>query len=366
MIKFLDLKRINDSFEPELSQAIQRVMEAGWYLLGEELLKFEAEFAAYCGVKYCIGVANGLEALTMIFRGYQELGFLKERDEVLVPANTYIASILSVTQNNLLPVFVEPDPVTYNINPDEIERKITRRTKAIMVVHLYGQAVEMEKISQVAKVYGLKIVEDAAQAHGAIYNDKRTGNLGDACGFSFYPGKNMGCLGDGGAVTTNDEQLSDMIRMLRNYGSRQKYVNEVKGFNSRLDEIQAAVLRVKLKYLDRDNARRSEIAGLYLAKIRNRKIILPAHTDGRSHVWHIFIIRSTERDRLQKYLSDNNIQTLIHYPIPVHKQSAYREYFDLSLPLTEKIHREVLSLPISPVMTDEEVQTIIHVINNFV
>ncbi len=374
MIKFLDLKKINDCYEPELSGSIKRVLDAGWYLLGNELRSFEEEFATFNGTKYCIGVANGLDALILIFRAYIELGIMKEGDEIIVPANTYIASILSVSANRLHPVLVEPDINTYNIDPGKIEERITSKTRAILAVHLYGQAAAMDEINIIAKNYGLKVIEDSAQAHGAVYKGKRTGNLGDASGFSFYPGKNMGCLGDGGSVTTNDDQLAEVIRKLRNYGSEHKYINEYKGVNSRLDEIQAAILRVKLKKLDSDNQYRREIASYYLENIHNPLIRLPgisrsmdciSATDCKSHVWHLFVIRNNQREILQKNLADSGIQTLIHYPVPPNKQRAYIEFEDQSLPITELIHKEVLSLPISPVTSVEEVATIVNKLNDF-
>lgn len=361
MVKFLDLHKINEQYREEIDRGIKRVLDSGWYLLGKEDETFEKNFARYCGVKHAIGVANGLDALKLIINAY---GF-GAGDEIIVPANTYIASILSISDNGCTPVLLEPDINTYNINPDLIEEKITPKTKAIMVVHLYGQAVEMEKIWALAKKHGLKIIEDSAQAHGAVYQDKRVGNLGDASGFSFYPGKNLGCLGDGGAITTNDDELAQKIRALRNYGSHVKYHNIYKGYNSRLDEIQAAVLDVKLKGLDADNQKRREIAKFYLANIKNPSITLPEFKEDLSHVWHVFVVRTSKREELQKYLADNDIQTLIHYPIPPHKQEAYREWNDLSYPVTEKIHEEILSLPISPVMAQEEIQKVAEAVNNF-
>lgn len=361
MIKFLDLQKINERFRPEIDAAIKRVLDSGWYLLGKEDEKFESDFATFCGVKHCIGCANGLDALNLIIKGY---GF-GAGDEIIAPANTYIASILAITQNNCTPVLVEPDLKTYNINPDLIEEKITPKTKAIMVVHLYGQAVEMEKIWELAKKYNLKIIEDSAQAHGAIYKGKRTGNLGDASGFSFYPGKNLGCLGDGGCITTNDDELAAKVRAIRNYGSNVKYNNIYKGVNSRLDEIQAAVLAIKCKYLDEDNRKRREIARFYRTEINNPLLILPEVYDENAHVWHIFAVRCKQREKLQKYLEENGIQTLIHYPIPPHKQVCYNEWNDFSYPITEKIHDEILSIPISPVLQQNEVEKVINVLNRF-
>lgn len=361
MIKFLDLQKINERFRPEIDAAIKRVLDSGWYILGKEDEKFESDFAAFCGVKHCIGCANGLDALNLIIKGY---GF-GAGDEIIAPANTYIASILAITQNNCTPVLVEPDLKTYNINPDLIEEKITSKTKAIMVVHLYGQAVEMAKILELAKKYNLKIIEDSAQAHGAIYKGKRTGNLGDASGFSFYPGKNLGCLGDGGCITTNDDELAAKVRAIRNYGSNVKYNNIYKGVNSRLDEIQAAVLAIKCKYLDGDNRKRREIARSYRTEINNPFLILPEVYDENAHVWHIFAVRCKQREKLQKYLEENGIQTLIHYPIPPHKQVCYKEWNDFSYPITEKIHDEILSIPISPVQTEAETNFVIEKINRF-
>jgi dTDP-4-amino-4,6-dideoxygalactose transaminase len=361
MIKFLDLYKINDKYRTDIDNAISKVLDSGWYLLGKELEKFEEEFANYCGTKYAIGVANGLDALKLIIQAY---GF-KQGDEIIVPANTYIASILAVSQNGCTPVLVEPDINTYNINPDLIEEKITANTKAIMVVHLYGQVCQMDKIWKLAKKYNLKIIEDSAQAHGAFYRAKRVGNLGDASGFSFYPGKNLGALGDGGAITTNDADLAEKIIALRNYGSHKKYENIYQGMNSRLDEIQAAILRVKLKGLDEDNNKRSEIAKYYLNNINNSLIDLPKIKEDISHVWHLFVIRCENRNKLQEYMQKNGIQTLIHYPIPPHKQKAYAQWANFNFPITEKIHNEILSLPISPVMDKLEVKKVVEVINGW-
>ena len=365
MIKFLDLHKINERFRSEIDSRIKEVLDSGWYLLGNQDKKFEQNFAQYCGVKHCIGCANGLDALNLIIRAY---GF-GQGDEIIVPANTYIASILAISENGCTPVLVEPDINTYNINPDLIEEKITPKTKAIMVVHLYGQAVQMEKISTLAKKYNLKIIEDSAQAHGAglkINGEfRKVGNLGDASGFSFYPGKNLGCMGDGGAVTTNDDELASKIRAIANYGSDYKYHHIYKGVNSRLDEIQAAILDVKLPYLDSDNARRREIAKYYRENIKNQKIVLPQTYDEKAHVWHVFVVRTGNRDVLQKHLEDNGIQTNIHYPTAPHKQECYSEYCSLNLPVTEKIHGEVISLPISPVMTDEEIRKVVEVVNGY-
>lgn len=373
MIKFLDLKAINDSFEPELSQAIKRVLDSGWYLLGSEVKAFEKEYNEFIGTRHCIGVANGLDALRLIFKAYIELGEMQEGDEVIVPANTFIASILAISDNRLIPVLVEPDLNSYNIDPFKIEEKITKRTKAIMLVHLYGQNSFHTEIEGLAQKYNLKVIEDNAQAIGAFHGEKRTGSLGDAAGHSFYPGKNLGALGDGGAVTTDDEELASTIRALANYGSNEKYINDYQGLNSRLDEIQAAVLRVKLKRLDDDNKRRQEIAKCYCDNISNKDIILPLSKEyfklqplnsKLTHVWHLFVIRHPQRDQLQEYLTRNGIQTLVHYPIPPHKQRAYKEWNNLTFPITEQIHNEVLSLPISPNMLNVEMEQLIDIIAN--
>ena len=361
MIKFLDLYKINEQYRNEIDEKINQVLDSGWYLLGQQDELFEKHFAEFCGTKHCIGCANGLDALNLIIKGF---GFSKG-DEIIVPANTYIASILAISMNDATPVLVEPDINTYNINPDLIEDKITDKTKAIMVVHLYGQAVQMDKIWELAKKYNLKIIEDSAQAHGAYYKNKRVGNLGDASGFSFYPGKNLGCMGDGGCITTNDDKLAEKIRALRNYGSHKKYCNLYKGINSRLDEIQAGILDVKLPYLDKDNQKRRQIAQYYLDNIKNEKIILKKSYNDLANVWHIFPVRTNNRDRLQEHLKENDIQTLIHYPTPPHKQEAYKEWNNLSFPVTEEIHKTILSLPISPVMTDEEIKKVVEVINAF-
>ncbi len=361
VIKFLDLHKINERFRVEFDKKVKEVLDSGWYIHGKQDELFEKHFAEFCGVKHCIGCANGLDALNLIIKGF---GF-KEGDEIIVPANTYIASILAISENGCTPILVEPDINTYNINPDLIEEKITKNTKAIMVVHLYGQAVRMDKIWQVAKKHGLKIIEDSAQAHGAVYKGKKTGSLGDASGFSFYPGKNLGCLGDGGCVTINDDELAARIRAIANYGSDRKYHHIYKGINSRLDEFQAAFLDVKLSCLNEDNSRRREISKFYRENIKNPKIILPKVYDENAHVWHIFAVRTPKRDEFQKYLADNGIQTIIHYPTPPHKQDAYKEWNELSYPITEEIHNTVLSLPISPVITDEEAARVVEVINEY-
>lgn len=360
MVKFLDLHKINERYRNEIDERIKQVLDSGWYLLGEQNKKFEENFAKYCGTKHCIGVANGLDALNLIIKAYD----FRDGDEIIVPSNTYIASILAITQNGCTPVLVEPDIKTYNINPDLIEEKITSKTKAIMVVHLYGQAVEMEKIWTIAKKHDLKVIEDSAQAHGAYYKGKRTGSLGDASGFSFYPGKNLGCIGDGGCVTTDDDELAYKIRAIANYGSDYKYHHIFKGLNSRLDEIQAAVLDVKLKYLDEDNQKRREIAKYYRENIKNPRISIPEIEDELSHVWHIFAVRTDNREKLQEYLTKNEIQTNIHYPVPPHKQDCYKEWRNESYPISEKIHKEVISLPMSPVLTNEEIRNVVGVLND--
>lgn len=366
MIKFLDLYKVNQGYKKELVEAFERVLDSGWYIMGEELKAFEKEFANYCETKHAIGVANGLDALILIIRAYKELSIFKEGDEIIVPANTYVASVLAISANNLVPVLVEPDINTYNINPSLIVEKISSRTVAILPVHLYGQLCDMDAINIIAKKHNLKVIEDCAQSHGASDDKlKRAGNFGDAAGFSFYPGKNLGALGDAGAVTTNDDLLADTIRALLNYGSHVKYRNKYKGVNSRLDELQAALLRVKLAYLNTDTQNRQTIAESYLVGIKNEKIILPKVVLNSAHVWHLFVIRTANREDLQSYLSEHNIQTVIHYPIPPHKQEAYKEMENMYLPISEKIHQEVLSIPISPVQSAQETDKIISVINSY-
>ena len=361
MIKFLDLKQINLQYEEELQEVFNRVLDSGWYILGKEVEAFENEFAEYCNVKHCIGVGNGLEALHLILRGYG----IGEGDEVIVPSNTYIATWLAVSYAGAKVVPVEPDIRTYNIDPKLIEEKITEKTKAIIAVHLYGQPANMDLINKIAKKYNLKVIEDSAQAHGALYKGRKTGSLGDASGFSFYPGKNLGALGDGGAITTNDDELADKIRVLRNYGSEKKYYNLVKGFNSRLDELQAAILRVKLRYLDQENQKRQNLSQYYLDNIKNEQITLPYVPDYADPVWHLFVIQHPERDRLQQYLTENGIQTMIHYPVPPHKQEAYVEMNNLDLQVSEKIHRGILSMPISSIMMTSEYIKISKLINEY-
>lgn len=370
MIEFLNLKAVNDRHKVELLQAYERVLKSGWFILGEEVKEFENAYAKYCGTTHCISVANGLDALILILEGYKELGVMSIGDEVIVPSNTYIASILAISRAGLVPVLVEPDINDYLINPSLIEEKITSLTKAILPVHLYGQLCDMESINKIALKYGLKVIEDSAQSHGAVLNGKKSGNLGDASGFSFYPGKNLGALGDGGAITTSDNDLAEVIKALRNYGSQIKYQNLYLGINSRLDEIQAAILSFKLKCLDTDNQYRREIAEYYINNICNDKIVLPKPRNCKTselinHVWHIFSIRTENRDHFQEYISKNQIQTVIHYPIPPHKQAAYKDWNSLSYPISEKIHREIISLPISPVLRFEDLKKITDIINNY-
>ena len=361
MIPYFDLKALNSNYQDELGDAISRVIKSGYYILGDEVSKFENEFSIYVNAKYCIGVGNGYDALSLIIRGY---GFGKG-DEIIVPANTYIASILPIVNAGAIPVLVEPYLLTYNIDPNKIEEFITAKTKAILVVHLYGQAVDMAPVQLIADRYDLKIIEDCAQSHGSIYKDNMTGTLGDAAGFSFYPGKNLGALGDGGAILTKDKVLAKKIRSLRNYGSKKKYLNTYKGVNSRLDEIQAAILRVKLNYLEQENLSRKIIAQNYRENISNPKIILPSCENEESHVWHIFAIRTKKRNEFKQYLFDNGIQSIIHYPIPPHKQKAFSELKNTNYPITEKIHNEVLSLPLNPVLSDKEIEKIISAVEAY-
>lgn len=370
MIKFLDLKKINEGYATELKQAASRVIDSGWYLHGENLNEFESNLSEYLNVNHVIGVGNGLDALRLIFRAYIEIGVLQKGDEIIVPANTYIASILAITDNDLKPVLVEPDPNTYNLDLSKIEDSITASTKAIMVVHLYGQVCWNENLENLAEIHGLKIIEDNAQAIGAEFKFrdgrvKKSGALGHAAGFSFYPGKNLGALGDAGAVSTNDYKIAEVIRALGNYGSKQKYINDFQGLNSRLDEIQAAFLNVKFKYIEKDFKARRIIAKHYLKKINNPRITMPKVINEEGHVWHLFVIRCSNRNKLQQYLEQEGIQSLIHYPKPPHKQRAYAVMNNFHLPITEQIHSEVLSLPISPVLTIEEAEKVIQVVNKF-
>lgn len=368
MIKFFDLKSLNIRHSNELCQAFSRVLHSGQFILGNEVEAFEKEFSEFCGVKHCIGVGNGLDALILIFRALIEMGRIQEGDEVLVPANTYIATIIALVETRLKPVFIEPSLETYNIDPICAAQKINKRTRAILPVHLYGRLAEMNAIWKLAEENDLVVIEDAAQAHGAIHADgKMAGNLGFAAGFSFYPVKNLGALGDAGAVTTNDDELSECVRVLRNYGSKVKYENLLPGLNSRIDELQAAILRVKLKYLKHETEKRREIADIYLREISNPLICLPELNGAAasSNVWHLFVIRCSDRQVLKNYLAANGVETLIHYPIPPHRQRALKEFSHLQLPLTEKIHDEVLSLPISSELTSADARVIAGILNEF-
>lgn len=365
MVNFLDLQKITQKYSEDIHEAVNRVIDSGWYLQGKENEKFETDYAAYIGTKYAIGCANGLDALIWIFRAYIEMGVMTPGDEVIVPANTYIASILAITENGLKPVLIEPSIVTYQIDDQKIEESITERTKAILIVHLYGQCAYTDRLRELCKKYNLKLIEDNAQAHGCMFNNQKTGSLGDAAGHSFYPGKNLGALGDAGAITTSDEELARVVRTLANYGSQEKYVFKYCGRNSRLDEIQAAILDVKLKYLDNDIAIRKEVAKYYIDNIKNPKIITPTVRDWNAHVFHIFTIRCKQRNALQKFLVDNGVQTIIHYPIPPHKQECYRDWNRLSFPITEQIHNEELSLPMSPVMKIEEIKKVVDILNEW-
>ena len=363
MIPFLDLKAINAQYRDHLIEVATRVIDSGWYIQGQEVKAFEQEFADYCGSQHCIGVANGLDALTLTLRAWKELGKLKEGDEVIVPANTYIASILAITENRLVPVLVEPDEASYNLCSIKAEAAITPKTRAILPVHLYGQMSDMPAIMDIAERHNLLVLEDSAQAHGASLNGKKAGNWGHASGFSFYPGKNLGALGDAGAVTTNDDELAKTIRALGNYGSHKKYENLYQGVNSRLDEIQAAMLRVKLRQLDTEIAYRRSIAAAYSEGITNPALVLPLTSE--DHVWHLYVIRTQQREQLQQHLNEQSIQTLIHYPVPPHQQQAYKEWYTQIYPLTEAMHQQVISLPIGPTMTLEQTEKVIGAVNSF-
>lgn len=365
MINFLDLKTINNQYQQELKNACARVIDSGWYIMGNELNEFETEFSAYCGTKHAIGVANGLDALILILRAWKVLGKLNSGDEVIVQANTYIASVLAITENDLVPVLVEPNPNTYNLDPDVVRVAITAKTKAILPVHLYGQLSPMPELMAIAADHNLLVLEDCAQAHGAEIEGKRAGNWGDAAGFSFYPGKNLGALGDAGAITTNNDELAQTLKALRNYGSHKKYENLYQGVNSRLDEIQAAMLRVKLPYLEAETIRRQHISRAYRSGITNPLVTLPHVIDELAHVWHLFVVRCEQRDALQNYLAEQGIQTLIHYPVAPHKQQAYSQWNGISLPVTEKIHQQVLSLPLDPTMSEEAIARVIVAVNGF-
>lgn len=359
MIKFLDLQKINANYQDQFQEKLKSILDKGWLILGDEVKQFERNFADYCGVKHCIGVGNGLDAMVLIFKAHIQMGNLQKGDEIIVPANTYIATILAILQADLVPILVEPDGQTYNLNPKLIEEKITAKTKGILVVHLYGQLADMDSIIEIGNKHNLLIVEDAAQAHGLPFKGSH------ARAFSFYPGKNLGALGDAGAITTNDDKLAKLLYSIRNYGSEKKYYNDYVGYNSRLDELQAAFLNVKLPYLDSENNIRKKIATQYLTKIKNERITLPQWDFSNNHVFHLFVIRTKNRAELQEYLKQNDIETLIHYPVPPHKQKALSKWNSLSFPITEKIHDEVLSLPMSQVMTDADVNHIITVLNQY-
>jgi dTDP-4-amino-4,6-dideoxygalactose transaminase len=365
MIPFLNLKEINNKYRDELTEEFTKFLDSGWYILGERVKQFETEFATFCQVKHCIGVANGLDALVLIIRAYKELGRLKEGDEIIVPANTYIASILAITENRLIPILVEPDSNSYTLDVTKIEANITLRTRAILTVHLYGQLCNMTAINSIAKKHNLLVIEDSAQSHGAVHNGKKSGNLGDASGFSFYPGKNLGALGDAGAITTNDSELASTLNVIRNYGSEKKYFNKFQGVNSRLDELQAGFLSIKLKYLQSETELRRKIANAYLDGINNSNLILPVVNDPNSHVWHLFVLRTSNRDRFQQFLADNGVQTVIHYPVAPHKQSAFKSMNALYLPITEEIHETILSIPIDISMSDDDVKTVLEACNNY-
>lgn len=365
MIPFLDLKKINAQYRKELKEACSKVIDSGWYIMGKELEAFEAEFANYCGTKFAVGVANGLDALTLTLRAWIELGHLNEGDEVIVTANTYIASILAITENNLKPILIEPDEKTFNLCPFKTRKAITSRTKAILPVHLYGLISPMPELMALAGEFNLLVLEDCAQSHGAQINHKKCGSWGDAAGFSFYPGKNLGALGDAGAITTNDSELANTLKALRNYGSHKKYENLFKGVNSRLDEIQAAMLSVKLKYLDEDTRSRRSIAKYYLEKISNQLVKLPRVEDLNGHVFHLFVIQVEERSKFVEHLEAREIQTVIHYPLPPHKQDAYSELAKLKLPITEALHDKVVSLPIWPNMPKEQIDFVVDAVNEY-
>lgn len=366
MVDFLNLKKINERQKNELVSAVERVIDSGWYIMGEELQAFEREFANFCQVKYSLGVANGLDALTLVLRAWKEMGKLKDGDEVIVQGNTYIASVLAITENNLVPVLVEPDRSTFNLNAANVIAAISNKTKAILPVHLYGRIAPMKEIMDIAREHSLLVLEDCAQSHGAQIEGKKAGCWGDAAGFSFYPGKNLGALGDAGAITTNDKDLYEVVKALRNYGSEEKYLNLYKGVNSRLDEIQAAMLRVKLKMLNHDIHIRQRIAQRYLSEIKNPLLELPYVEFMDNHVWHLFVLKTENREKLQIWLKQHGIESLIHYPIPPHKQQAFKEIVGLSLPLTEELHTQVLSIPMDPTMAEDDISLVINALNGFV
>ena len=366
MIKFLDIRKINSQYQNELKEAASRVIDSGWYVLGNEVANFEKDLSGYIGAQHSIGVSNGLDGLRLILKSYVNMGVMAPGDEIIVPSNTFIASVLAITDNGLIPVFVEPNINTYNLDIDKVEEKITKKTKAILVVHLYGRVCWSEKLENIAKKNGLKIIEDNAQAIGATWKGVKTGNLGDAAAFSFYPGKNLGALGDAGAVTTNSNELAKVIRTIGNYGSEKKYEHKYKGLNARMDEIQAAFLSVKLKYLDKENAIRKQIAKKYVESIKNINLELPnIPEDEHEHVWHLFVVKSKKRDVFQKYLTDNNIENLIHYPIPIHKQEAYKEFENFDSSITEQLHKEIISIPISSILDTRQCDRIIKEVNCF-
>jgi dTDP-4-amino-4,6-dideoxygalactose transaminase len=365
MIKFLDLQQINKKYETAFREKFEKFLAAGYYIQGNEVKQFEQNFASYCGTKFAIGTGNGLDALTLILEAYKIIGKLKSGDEIIVPSNTYIATILAVSKAGLIPVLTEPDIQTYNLSPSEIKRKITSKTKAILGVHLYGYISDWDNIKSLAKQYDLLLIEDAAQAHGAVFKNKKAGNISDAAAFSFYPTKNLGALGDGGAVTTNDKNLAEIIQKLKNYGQEKKYISRYKGVNSRLDEIQAAFLNVKLQYLDEINRKRQKNARLYMENIRQEKIVLPSVKQEGQHVFHQFVIRVAQRDIFRNYLLQEGIETLVHYPLPPHHQQAYSEWKNLSFPVSEQIHKEIVSLPIHENLKKTEIFSIIEKINRF-
>lgn len=365
MIPFLDLKKINEQYSTELKEACARVIDSGWYIQGDELRLFESEFATFCGTRHCIGVANGLDAITLVFRAWKEMGLISDGDEVIVQANTYIATILAITENNLVPILIDPNEDTFNLDHEKIVAKISKKTKVILPVHLYGQISPMDKIMLLAKRHDLLVLEDCAQAHGAEFEGKRAGSWGNASAFSFYPGKNLGALGDAGAITTNNKELAGCLKAIRNYGSHKKYENKYKGVNSRLDEIQAAMLRIKLGCLEKEITKRRYVAEQYIKRVKNRLIKLPVLACKENHVWHLFVVRTKSREKLRKHLEKSDIQTLIHYPKPTHLQDAYSEFKSLNLPLTELISEQVISLPISPAMSQFEIDAVVDALNNF-
>ncbi len=366
MIPFLDLRAVNKQYEEEYKLALNQIVDSGWYIMGNALNSFEQEFAQYCGVKHCIGVANGLDALRIVLEAWKEMGLVGEGDEVIVSAHTYIASILAITQAGLKPVLVEPDDKNFNLSPPNFEKAITKKTKVVIPVHLYGQLCDMYEINIIAQKHKILVLEDSAQSHGAMSNNIRAGAFGDAAGFSFYPGKNLGAVGDAGAITTNNDEVARIASAIRNYGSEEKYINKYHGLNSRMDEVQAACLSIKLKGLDQDTQKRRAVAARYIKEIKNEHIFLPYWDGSHNHVFHLFVVRCKDRQKLQDHLKSNHVQTLIHYPIPPHHQDVYRDDMQqLSFPLTEQMHEEVLSIPISPVINDKEISAVINACNSF-